>query len=149
MNDPVAVILVVGLIDAIEMPDYGAGDMIAELAVKLAVGLVIGLIVGFIGARRVQASRPAVPGLYPVASLGTAALAFGLAELPHGSGFPVRLHRGARPRHGARARPGHDVAFHQGVTGSSRSRCSSCSGCSCSPPASARWRARDSPCRRS
>ena len=31
MNDPVAVILVVGLIDAIEMPDYGAGDMVADL----------------------------------------------------------------------------------------------------------------------
>ena len=27
------------------------------------------------------------PGLYPVASLATAALAFGLAEVPDGSGF--------------------------------------------------------------
>ena len=116
LNDPVAVLLVVGLIDAIEMPDYGAADMVAELAVKLAVGLVVG------PDRRVPCPRgfrqldlPS-PGLYPVASLATAALAFGLAEVPHGSGFlsvyiaALVLGTGPVPARGS------TIAFHQGMS---------------------------------
>ena len=116
LNDPVAVLLVVGLIDAIEMPDYGAADMVAELAVKLAVGLVVGLIVGFLARAGFRKLDLPSPGLYPVASLATAALAFGLAELPHGSGFlsvyiaALVLGTGPVPARGS------TIAFHQGMS---------------------------------
>ena len=36
LNDPVALLLVTGFIDWIQMPDYGLGDMVTSLAVKLA-----------------------------------------------------------------------------------------------------------------
>ena len=116
LNDPVAVLLVVGLIDWIQLPDYGAIDMLGEFALKHSVGLVIGLAVGF-GARAAfrRLDLPS-PGLYPVASLGTAALAFGLAELPHGSGFlsvyiaALVLGTGPVPARGS------TIAFHQGMS---------------------------------
>ena len=55
---------------------------------QLGIGLVVGLVVG--GRRRVGAARACAwppPGLYPVATLAVAALAFGGADALHGSGF--------------------------------------------------------------
>jgi potassium/hydrogen antiporter len=87
MNDPVALLLVTGFIDWIQDPGYGAEDMILNLVSKLALGAVLGIVVGF-GARwAVRNVDLPTPGLYPVASMATAAVAYGLAELAHGSGF--------------------------------------------------------------
>ncbi|MGH2993202.1 MAG: potassium/proton antiporter, partial [Solirubrobacterales bacterium] len=87
MNDPVALLLVTGFIDWIQEPGYGAEDMILNLVVKLALGAVLGIAIGF-GARwTVRNVDLPTPGLYPVASMATAAVAYGLAELAHGSGF--------------------------------------------------------------
>jgi len=116
MNDPVALLLVVGFIDWIELPDYGAADMALGLVLKLAMGLAIGLVVGF-GARRAfrRLDLPS-PGLYPVASLATAALAYGVAEIPDGSGFlsvyvaALVLGTGPVPARGS------TIAFHQGMS---------------------------------
>ena len=116
MNDPVALLLVVGFIDWIELPDYGAADMAIDLVGKLAIGLAIGLIVGF-GARAAfrRLDLPS-PGLYPVASLATAAIAYGLAEVPEGSGFlsvyvaALVLGTGPVPARGS------TIAFHQGTS---------------------------------
>src|SRR5882757_3590192 len=46
MNDPVALLLVIGFIEWILQPGYGAGDMAGLLALKLAVGIVVGLALG-------------------------------------------------------------------------------------------------------
>ena len=116
MNDPVALLLVVGFIDWIELADYDALDMAGTLAGKLALGLAIGIAVGA-GARWAfrNLDLPS-PGLYPVASIATAALAYGCAELAHGSGFlsvyvaALILGSGAIP---ARMTT---VAFHQGLS---------------------------------
>jgi cell volume regulation protein A len=116
MNDPVALLLVTGFIDWIEMPDYNAVDMVATLAGKLALGLAVGLAIGA-GARWAfrNLDLPS-PGLYPVASIATAALAYGCAELVHGSGFlsvyvaALLLGTGTIPARNA------TVAFHQGLS---------------------------------
>jgi cell volume regulation protein A len=86
-NDPVAVLLVLGFIDWIEKPGYGFGDMAIGLVGKLVVGLVIGLAVGQLAVWAFRRMRLESAGLYPVASLTSAALAFGVAEVLHGSGF--------------------------------------------------------------
>jgi potassium/hydrogen antiporter len=86
-NDPVAVLLVIGFIDWIQEPGYGAADMVLEFVLEMGVGLAVGLAVGWLavqGLRRVQIDSP---GLYPVASLAAVALAFGAADTLHGSGF--------------------------------------------------------------
>lgn len=87
MNDPVAVLLVIGFIDWIQQPDYGAVQMAELLALKLALGTAIGAGFGTLASRAIRALRLPSDGLYPVATLATAGIAFGLAELAHGSGF--------------------------------------------------------------
>ncbi len=116
MNDPVALLLVTGFIDWIQMSDYGAADMIASLALKLAVGLVFGIAIGF-GARWCFRNLDLpTPGLYPVASIASAALAYGVPELVHGSGFLsvyiTALILGTGPVPAKQT----TIAFHQGLS---------------------------------
>jgi cell volume regulation protein A len=86
-NDPVAVLLVLGFIDWIQVPGYGLGEMLGLFARQMGIGLVIGAAVGFLAVNAFRRVRLDSAGLYPVASLATAALAFGLADVLHGSGF--------------------------------------------------------------
>jgi cell volume regulation protein A len=87
MNDPIAVLLVVGFIDWIEKPSYGIADMLELFVTEVGIGAVIGAAVGIGAVQLFQRFQLATPGLYPVASLATAALAFGAADALHGSGF--------------------------------------------------------------
>jgi potassium/hydrogen antiporter len=86
-NDPVAVLLVLGFIDWIQDPDYGLVDMVGALVVELGVGLVVGVALGWAAVQAFRRLRLETGGLYPVASLTVAALAFGATEAIHGSGF--------------------------------------------------------------
>ncbi|HVD56226.1 MAG TPA: potassium/proton antiporter, partial [Thermoleophilaceae bacterium] len=86
-NDPVAVLLVIGFVDWILKPDYGLGDMAILFVVEVGIGLVAGAVVGWLAVQGLRRARLDTPGLYPVASLATAALAFGVADALHGSGF--------------------------------------------------------------
>ncbi len=116
MNDPVALLLVTGFIDWLQLPEYGALDMIGTLAGKLAVGLAVGIAIGHGARRAFRIIDLPSPGLYPVASIATAALAYGVAEVAHGSGFlsvyiaALILGTGPVP-----ARPT-VIAFHQGLS---------------------------------
>ncbi|MEA2323778.1 MAG: potassium/hydrogen antiporter [Solirubrobacteraceae bacterium] len=87
LNDPVAVLLVLGFIEWIRRPDYGVVDMLALLVQQLGIGVVVGGLVGVGAVAVLRRVRLDSPGLYPVASLAAAALAFGGADTLHGSGF--------------------------------------------------------------
>ena len=87
LNDPIAVLLVIGFGKWIIEPGYGLADMALDFVVELGVGLVVGLAVGWAAAATVKRVRLASAGLYPVTSIATAAVAFGLADTIHGSGF--------------------------------------------------------------
>src|SRR4051794_25850541 len=87
LNDPVAVLLVLGFIDWIQKPGYGIGDMALLLVRQLGIGVAVGIVVGWAGIRAFRRARLNTAGLYPVASLATAAVAFGGADVLHGSGF--------------------------------------------------------------
>ncbi len=86
-NDAVAVVLVLGFIEYIQQPDYGPGDMALLFLGELSVGLVVGFAVGRAATFAFRRARFATTGLYPVASIATAAIAFGAADALHGSGF--------------------------------------------------------------
>lgn len=87
LNDPVAVLLVIGFIDWIQRPDYGLLDMLGLFVTQLGIGAVVGLFVGRVGVQAFRRAQMASSGLYPVASLTIAAIAFGAADVLHGSGF--------------------------------------------------------------
>jgi cell volume regulation protein A len=86
-NDPVAVLLVLGFINWIEEPDYGLLDMAWLFAHQLAIGAGAGLLVGWLAVRAFQRLPLGTAGLYPVASIAAAALAYGAAASIEGSGF--------------------------------------------------------------
>lgn len=86
-NDPVAVLLVLGFIHWIQEPDYGVVQMAVEFVIELGIGLVVGVVIGRLAVLGFQRARLASSGLYPVGSLTAAGLAFGLADVLHGSGF--------------------------------------------------------------
>jgi potassium/hydrogen antiporter len=86
-NDPVAVLLVLGFIEWLTHDSYGIGDMAVLLVRQLGIGLGIGVVVGVAAVWVLRRVRLATAGLYPVATLAVAALAFGGADALHGSGF--------------------------------------------------------------
>ena len=86
-NDPVAILLVVGFVEWVEEPGFGSADMALLLAMELGIGLAVGLAVGWLAVQGLKRARLDTAGLYPVATLATAAIAFGAAEALLGSGF--------------------------------------------------------------
>jgi potassium/hydrogen antiporter len=86
-NDPVAILLVLGFIEWIQQPDYGVADMAWLLVKQLGIGLVAGVAVGWLSQQAFRRAQLASAGLYPVASLAVAALAYGGAASLEGSGF--------------------------------------------------------------
>lgn len=87
LNDPIAVLLVLGFIDLLTRRGYGASDMVVLAGRELSVGLVVGLATGHLAVQALRRAQLTTAGLYPVASLATAALAYGGADTLHGSGF--------------------------------------------------------------
>jgi cell volume regulation protein A len=86
-NDPVAILLVIGFIQWIQQPDYGALDMLWLLIKQLGLGAVVGVAVGVVAVRVLRRIDLPTIGLYPVASLAVAAIAFGIPDVLGGSGF--------------------------------------------------------------
>jgi cell volume regulation protein A len=86
-NDPVAVLLVLTMIKLIQNGDYGAEDASWFLIHELLVGVLVGAGMGWLAGSVLGRARVGPPALSLVASLSTAAIAFGAATLLGGSGF--------------------------------------------------------------
>ncbi len=115
MNDPVALLLVIGFIEWIQQPGFGLADMAGMLALKLAIGAVIGVALGKIATAALSRVRLPTDGIYPVATIAIAAIVFGLDEIAHGSGF-LAVYLAALELGSARIPARRTiVAFHEGV----------------------------------
>jgi potassium/hydrogen antiporter len=116
-NDPLSVLLVIGLIDWIQKPDFGAADMLVLLLRELGIGLAVGLAVGWVAVQGLRRARLRTEAAYPIATLSVAALAYGGAAALHGSGFLsvylAGLALGSAPIPAERA----VSIFHQGLAG--------------------------------
>jgi potassium/hydrogen antiporter len=116
-NDPLAVLLVIGLIDWIQRPDYGALDMGVLLLKELGIGLAVGLAVGWLAVEGLRRARLGFEAAYPIATLSVAALAYGGAATLHGSGFLAVYLAGLAV--GSTTFPAERAVtiFHQGLAG--------------------------------
>ena len=115
LNDPVAVLLVLALIDLLSKPGYGAADVVVLFARELGIGLLIGAAVGAAAVYVLRRARLATAGLYPVASLTVAALAYGGADTLHGSGFLAVYLTGLMIGSATIPAERTIVSFHQGL----------------------------------
>jgi cell volume regulation protein A len=115
MNDPIAVLLVLGFIEWVLHPGYGIEDMLVLFAQQLGIGLVAGVAIGRLAQDAFRRVRLSSPGLYPVASLATAALAFGAAAALHGSGFLAVYLAGLALGSGDLPARRTVTAFHEGL----------------------------------
>ena len=115
MNDPIAILLVIGFIEVIKDPGYGFVDFAELFVLEIGIGLVVGVALGYAAVWAFRRVRLATPGLYPVASLAAAALSFGAADALHGSGFLAVYLTGLLM--GSTQLPALQtvVAFHQGL----------------------------------
>lgn len=114
-NDPLAILLVIGFIEWIRRPGYGLDDMAVLLVRQLTIGGAVGLVTGLLAVRALEPLRLPSLGLYPVASVATCGIAFGAADVSHGSGFLAVYLAGLTL--GSAAIPGRRTieAFHAGV----------------------------------
>ena len=115
MNDPVALLLVIGFIEWIQQPGYGLADMAGLLVLKLGLGAAIGYALGRLAVAVLDRVELPSDGIYPVATVAIAGLAYGLPEVVHGSGF-LAVYLTALALGSARLPAQRTVvAFHQGL----------------------------------
>jgi cell volume regulation protein A len=86
LNDAPTVLLVT-LVSQGHVLDYGIGGFLALIIVELVGGVVVGFLVGRAGAFLMRRVALPVSGLYPLAVLALAVLAYGGAAVIHLSGF--------------------------------------------------------------
>ncbi|OBF75220.1 hypothetical protein A5750_11410 [Mycobacterium sp. 852002-51613_SCH5001154] len=86
-NDPVGISLMSGLIAAGGLSAAGFASVGTQFALQMAIGLAVGVIGG--RALLVFMRRVALPseGLYPLRTLASILMLYGIATLAHGSGF--------------------------------------------------------------
>jgi potassium/hydrogen antiporter len=115
MNDPMALLLMIGFIEWIQKPGYGIADMAGLLALRIAVGAAVGLLMGRLAVAALNRVRLSTDGIYPVATIAIAGLAYGIGEVAHGSGmlatYLTALALGSSSIPARRT----VVAFHEGV----------------------------------
>jgi potassium/hydrogen antiporter len=86
-NDPIAVMLTVGLLATLESGAVGVGDWAVFALVQLLGGVAVGLAVGGIGVQLLRRMELGVEGLYPVLALAVGGVAYGAAATVGASGF--------------------------------------------------------------
>lgn len=87
VNDPMAVILTVGLVAWLGADGTSIWWLVVQVPVQLAVGAAVGVGVGLLVRRLLSRVRLTSSGLYSVVTLAAAFLSFGVATLAFGSGF--------------------------------------------------------------
>ena len=117
LNDPVAILLVLGLIDWITLPEYGLPDALLFFTMQIAIGALVGLAGGRVAVEVFERLPPVNPGLYPGASLAAAGLSFGAADALGGSGF-LAVYLTGLALGGVRFRGRQTIdEFHSGLAG--------------------------------
>jgi potassium/hydrogen antiporter len=87
INDPMAVVLTVTIIDVAASPDALGWSLLLSVPLQLIVGTVVGVLTGYLGLRLIRGVRLPTAGLYPALMLAIAFLSFSAATMLEGSGL--------------------------------------------------------------
>jgi potassium/hydrogen antiporter len=121
-NDPVAVMLTVGLLATIEQGGLPAGTWLSFALVQLIGGAAAGALVGGAGALLLRRVDLGMDGLYPVVAAAIGGIAYGLAATLGASGFVAvylagLLVGGLVPRHRRSIRGFHEAMANAAEVG--------------------------------
>ena len=86
-NDPLAVVLTIAITGIAAGTSQSIAGAIGDAVLQLVIGGGLGVLIGLGGRRILSRINLSSDGLYPVLTLATAMIAFGLPTLLHGSGF--------------------------------------------------------------
>ncbi len=86
-NDPMAVFLTIGLLSLIVDPNATVVGLLPMFLLQMVVGAVAGLALGHLAVRVMNRLDLAYDGLYPVFTLATALVVYGVADVAGGNGF--------------------------------------------------------------
>ena len=87
INDPMALILTVAMIQIAISPDAIDWNLLLQVPLQLTFGAAVGGMVGWIGRYIMTQVPPSTVGLYPALTLSLAFLSFGIASHLQGSGL--------------------------------------------------------------
>src|SRR5262245_13963693 len=113
-NDPMAVVLVVALLQLLTNPATSFEELVAFFVMQMAVGTVLGVAMGAIMRRSLNALNLELGGIYPVLSVAFAMLTYGLTAALHGSGFLAVYLAGLVMRRRPFAHKQNLLQFHDG-----------------------------------
>jgi cell volume regulation protein A len=85
-NDPVGIALMIGMLDFATHAHASFWNIVREFCVEMAIGLALGVVGGLVLARLLRSQMPKA-GLYPLRTLASAAVLYGVTTVAHGSGF--------------------------------------------------------------
>jgi potassium/hydrogen antiporter len=86
VNDPVAIALLIGMIELAQDADASFWVVVEEFSIEMTVGLAAGVL-GAVAMRPLLRFSLPNPGLYPLRTLAAAGVIYGAASALHGSGF--------------------------------------------------------------
>jgi potassium/hydrogen antiporter len=116
LNDPVAVMLVLVMIQVVTRPSYSPLDAVWFLVRELGVGLILGAVVGGVAGAALRRMRSAPSGVALVATFAVAAIAYGAAGSLEGSGFLAVYVTGLMLADAQLPERPAVLAFHQGLS---------------------------------
>ncbi len=86
-NDPMAVLLTIGIIQVVVNPETTFGSILFLFALQMGIGAVLGLVLGKLMILMLNRLKSYYEGVYPVLSLALALLTYGVTASVGGSGF--------------------------------------------------------------
>ena len=115
-NDPMAILLTVGLIDLITMPEISGFNLVTHFIIQVSFGLTVGFFMGKLIPFCINRLNLEYQGLYPVLTIAFVLLTYALSSLTGGNGFLAAYIAGLVMGQADFAHKRELMHFHEGIT---------------------------------
>lgn len=114
-NDPMAVFLTIGLTTWLTRPNFAPESLIVTFIIQVVLGVSVGMSLGWLLAWLANRLHLGFDGLYPVLTLSTVFVTYGLTTLLGGNGFLAVYIAGIAARHHDFIHRRSLIRFHDGL----------------------------------